>query len=206
MTDIGAGWPTQLPVHLGLERHDRQDVVHVGAHGPCPARAPRPDRRRDIVHDGNVGGGRADASCDRMRETRAVDNDERVRAPRDYLFRGRAHQPQDSWKALRNAAKSDDRTIVDRMKACDAFLRHLASAHAGKAQLFAGAFSQRAHQRGAEMIARFLSGYEKEVKHPAVRVASCAWLGRTPTTNSFAPSAATPIRSGSAMIAHPAVT
>ena len=135
MPDIGAGRPAEPPMDLGLERQQRQDVIDIGAHHPRAPRPPRPHRGRDIFDDRDRGIGSAYPPGDPPREAGAVDDDKDVRAFRHHRLGGKAHQTQDLWDAARNRAKSDDREVVDRIKAGHSFGRHLAAADAGKAHL-----------------------------------------------------------------------
>src|SRR5262249_17698742 len=121
-----------------------------------------------------------------------------------------AQERQDFWKAPRDGAETDEREVVNRIEARDAFCRHFAAAHPCKAHPAVGAQPQCAHQRGAESIARLLGGDEKDVEEfrwtNGPRTHPPAACSRRPRTNSRARSAMVPMRSGSATIVLPATT
>ena len=212
MPDIGAGRAAEPPVDLGLERQQRQDVIDIGAHHPRAPRPPSPDRGRDIFDDRDRGIGGAYPPGDPPREAGTVDDDKNVRAFRHHSLGGKAHQAQDLWDATRNGAKSDDRKIVDRIKAGHPFGRHLTAADAGKAHMPDSPLPQRPHQRGAEPITRFLTGDEKHIDcfgadaRAALTQSSRSHpVAHTDHEQSLAVGGA-PVSSGSAMIVLPATT
>ena len=58
MADIGRRRPTEAPVRLRLEGQEGQEVVDIGAHLRRAARPPGPDGRADIVDDRRCCGAR----------------------------------------------------------------------------------------------------------------------------------------------------
>ncbi len=53
VADIGAVGTAEPLMRLGLERQQREDMIDISAHFPGASGPPGPDRRRDIVNDGD---------------------------------------------------------------------------------------------------------------------------------------------------------
>ena len=132
MADIAARRPAELDMDGRLERQDRQHLVDISAHGARASGPPCPNRRRDVVEDRNRRREPAHPAGDPMREVRAVDDDERVRARGDDGLRGFADAPKNLRQPLRDRGKPDDRQLVDRKWAGNAGSRHGVAADAGK--------------------------------------------------------------------------
>ena len=132
MADIGAGRAAQLLVNVGLEWQQRQHVIDIAAHGARPARPPRPDRRRDVIHDRDGAVLLADAAGDPMGEIRRVDDDHHIGPLIERSARRSGGCAQDHRQGLGDAGQADDGEIVDAKQRRQPFRRHLVAADAAK--------------------------------------------------------------------------
>src|SRR5690348_8676187 len=164
MAHIGAGRPSQFPMDFGLERQQRENVIDIAAQLLGAAGPPSPNRRRYVLDDRNLRSDAMNAPRYSTGEGRAVDDDKGMRSPRDDLRGCEPDQAQYRRQTARYGTKADDRQVADRIKADQAFLAHLASANAGEAYLSVRALSQCAHERAAELVARFLGSDDEQIE------------------------------------------
>ena len=144
--------------------HDR----HSAASSARARRPPGPDRRRDVVDDLERGIGAPRAARHPQRIAGAVDDDQRVRLLlADRAQRLRASAAISVGRRRGIGVNAHDREIVGRMQAGEAFGRHPAAADAGELHGLAEPLPQRAHQRGAELIAGFFDRDQKDLQRPA---------------------------------------
>jgi hypothetical protein len=112
VTDIGAGWSSEAPVRLWLERFEGEHVIHIGAHLAGAARAPCPDARADVIDDRQRRQLAPDAPRDRMGELGTVDDDDRIRPARDDGVDRAIDPPHDRGQARHHGADAHDGDIT----------------------------------------------------------------------------------------------
>ena len=117
-------------MRIRLERQDRQHVVDVAVHGARPSRPPRPNRRRDVIEDGDFGSAATNLASDPVGKIRTVDNDERMRACFDDHVGGFPDVAQNRGQSPRYSGEADDRKFIDRKRAFNPGRSHRAAADA----------------------------------------------------------------------------
>src|SRR6185437_5974753 len=169
--------------------------------------SPRPDRRRDVIENGNGRSHAAHATRNPVSEVGTVDDDEGIRSRRDDSVRGLTDAAQDQRQAPRNRREANDRDVIDRERAGDSGRRHGPAADTGKLKPAALTLHERKRQRRAEGVARLLGRDQIKRERPLLRAgAGHARASGTPMRKRPAPSAAATVSAASAMIVLPAAT
>ncbi len=198
MADIRAWRTAEIAMGLGFERQQRQDMVDIPAHGAGPARSPRPDRRRDVIHDRDRRISLADAPCHTMGKIRTVDDHQHVGLRLQGRLRDLADAPQDQRQFPRDRGQPHDRELLDRKQRRQSLRSHVTATNPGECHIAAAARAQRRHQRTAEPIAGFFGRDQEDLARQLCHLAG------TPVTNRPALSAMAIMVCGSATMARPA--
>ena len=200
MADIDARRTAEPLVRGRLERQDGQHAIDIVAHGARPPGPPGPDRRRNIIEDGDRRRAGAHAPRDPVGEIRAIDDDQRVRARGDDGVGSLANAPQNHRQPAGMALKP--------MMARSSIGNGLTIPAAAMARppmpasfsALPAAGNERANERGAKRVAGFFGGDEIDRQRSRPR---CAVHRRasppTPTKKILARSAAALTCAGSAI-------
>ena len=100
-------------------------MIYVCAHLVRAARPPCPNRRTNVIDDGNIWCLLAHTPRHTMGEFRAIDDDQDVRIRRYDRIGSLPDAVQNFRQACRDCGKPDDREISERKEAWDAFGRHM---------------------------------------------------------------------------------
>ena len=166
MADIGRRRPAEAAVRLRLEGQEREDVVDIGAHRLRAARTPGPDGRADVVDDRD----RRRAWRAPARATRCVKSGlsmmTRSIGPRRRPRRRPSRAMRDRIVGSRaiDGGKPHHGDVVQRETGSampSAAIACAADAAEGAAAPRRASL-QRAHQLGAELVAQFLAGDDKD--------------------------------------------
>jgi hypothetical protein len=149
-------------VSIGLERQQRQHMVHVATHPARSTRPPGPHAGRDIVDDGYRRTAPTQALGDRMRELGAVNDDKRVRLGGDRRSSGAIDTGEQFGQPRQNRAGPHYRHVLQRELRDEPLLGHLRAAHTDVTHATTPAFIDGRHQLGAERITRGLASDNEE--------------------------------------------
>ena len=144
----------------GLERQQGQQVVQEAGDLRRPARPPGPDRRRDIVDQGNSLA--LEPFGDAKVEIRGIDGHHRRRPQALGGGGGFDDSGENSGNSRQNLRRPHDRQLDHRKLAFHALFFHPCAADTGEGNAVLGLLFKRRHEPGPQHVARRFAGDQKD--------------------------------------------